>query len=899
MSYTTVLRRKYRPSFLALLLMGVFMLTSLAHASTQGQDQGLDPNILFSDPAKIITLQNGLRVYILKDERFPLVSTRLYVKAGSAYETEDEAGISHVLEHMVFKGTDKRPKGGIAKDVEAVGGYLNAATSFDYTVYLTDLPSAHWALGLDIVKDMAFHPTLDAAELESEKKVVLAELQRGKDSPGTRIFHELQKHALKGTTYARPIIGYENTINAITPESMRNYIAKYYQPQNMLLVVVGNVDPDAVLTQVKELYGDLENTADMLPVTPLDPEKMYNSSVSMESGAWNKVYLGMALPVPGDDDVRAVPLSLMAHMLGGDATSYLYQKYKYEKQLVDNIFVGSYNFERVGMLYFTVQLDAAKVETFWKEFVADLAKLDASVFSEKDLARAQLLTEDSFQRTKETLSGLASWKGQLELFYGGAQGERNMLTDIKSVTLEQVQEAMSTWLVPQRLSVAVLTPNTHKDAVWPDFQKELHAQWPAPAQKKYEQSDRADGHTETIELGQGRKLILIPDSTMPYTAVDLYFTGGNSLQESSEQGLAALTARVLTSGTKGTHAMTAPEMESYLAERAAAIGAFTGRQVFGITMKEPTRFDADLFSLFRTVLTQPAFAEEEVAREKNNQIAAIRSRDDQALGLAFSHIPPFLFEGEHPYAFKSLGTIENVEGMTKEMIVSFWEKQKAQPWVLAVAGSYDKEAVIAFAKSLPAPTATSAEIKEPTWAKDSTLDLHLAGREQGHLLMIFKGVASNHPDAVGLELLQIALSNQSGILFRELRDNQGLGYTVTAQNHFLPKTGYMFFYIGTEPEKMSIARQGFEDVIADIQKNAIPEADVRSAQNQMEGDYYRQRQSLSSRTGEAATLSILGEELDFSKQRVEDAKKWTPEDLRRLAQKYLVPDEAYVVTVTP
>ncbi len=899
MSYKTMLCRKRRCAFLPLLLMGVFMLTSLAQASTQAQDTGLDPNILFSDPANIVTLQNGLRVYILQDERFPLVSTRLYVRAGSAYETEDEAGISHVLEHMVFKGTDKRPKGGIAKDVEAVGGYLNAATSFDYTVYLTDLPSAHWALGLDVVKDMAFHPTLDAAELESEKKVVLAELQRGKDSPGTRIFHELQKQALKGTTYSRPIIGYVDTINAITPESMRNYIAKYYQPQNMLLVVVGNVDPAQVLDEVKKLYGDLENSADMLPVMPLNPENMYNASVSVEAGAWNKVYLGMALPAPGDEDVRSVPLSLMAHMLGGDATSYLYQKYKYEKQLVDNISVGNYTFERVGMLYFTVQLDADKVDAFWKEFVADLSGLKASVFSEKDLARAQLLIEDSFQRTKETLSGLASWKGQLELFYGGAQGERNMLADIKSVTLDQVQEAMDMWLVPQRLSVAVLTPTKDKDRQWPDFQKELHAHWPAPAQKKHAHTAAVGGQTETIELGQGRKLILIPDTTMPYTAVDLYFTGGNSLQSPDEQGLASLTARVLTSGTSGKDGMTAPEMENYLAERAAAIGAFAGRQVFGMSMKEPTRFDADLFTLFRAVLTQPAFAEEEVAREKTNQIAAIRSRDDQALGLAFANIPPFLFAGQHPYGFKSLGTIEGVEKITKDMIVSFWEKQKAQPWVLAVAGSYDRDDVIAFAKSLPAPTSASVDIKAPAWGTDARLDLHLAGREQGHLLMMFKGVPSNHPDAVGLELLQIALSNQSGILFRELRDNQGLGYTVTAQNHFLPEAGYMFFYIGTEPEKMAVARKGFEDVIADIQKNVIPEEALRSAQNQMEGDYYRQRQSLSSRTGEAATLSILGEDLDFSKKRVEDAKKWTPEDLRRLAQKYLITDDAYVVTVTP
>lgn len=128
-------------------------------------------------------MPNGLSVLILKDTRFPLVSTRLYVHAGSSYETPDQAGISHVLEHMVFKGTDSRPKSAISQEVESAGGYLNAATSYDYTVYITDMPDRHWKLGMDVVRDMAFHPTLDPQELESEKNVIVAELQRGEDDP--------------------------------------------------------------------------------------------------------------------------------------------------------------------------------------------------------------------------------------------------------------------------------------------------------------------------------------------------------------------------------------------------------------------------------------------------------------------------------------------------------------------------------------------------------------------------------------------------------------------------------------------------------------------------------------------------------------------------------------------
>ena len=114
-------------------------------------------------------LPNGLSVYIIRDKRFPLVCTRLYVRTGSANEDARQAGISHVLEHMVFKGTEQRPKGQVAKDVEARGGYLNAATSFDQTYYLTDMPAAQWRMGMDVVKDMARHAPQQAFRVAADR----------------------------------------------------------------------------------------------------------------------------------------------------------------------------------------------------------------------------------------------------------------------------------------------------------------------------------------------------------------------------------------------------------------------------------------------------------------------------------------------------------------------------------------------------------------------------------------------------------------------------------------------------------------------------------------------------------------------------------------------------------
>ncbi len=885
---------------LALLFMGVFMSsTYLAMAnpnipSTEKTGAGAVPNFeaLLTSKAKVSVLENGLTVYILEDHRFPLVSTRLYVRAGSSYETPQDAGISHVLEHMVFKGTEKRPMGAIAREIEEVGGYLNAATSFDYTVYITDVPSKHWALGMDIVKDMAFHPTLDAAELASEKKVILSELQMGNDNPHQRVFKELHSQALRGTPYDHSIIGFEETINAVTPESMRQYIAQYYHPQNMFLIVVGDVDAKAVLEESNKLFGDLKNSSDMTPRTAIDASKLYNTHVTVLEGNWNKVYLGLALPVPGLMDAQTYDLDVLAHVLGGDATSYLYKKYKYDKQLVDAISLSNYSFERVGMLYFTIQLDAKNVETFWKEFVADLATLKASVFSQKDIDRAKLLIEDSTQRTKETLGGLASYLGYLNLFLGGAQGEKNALDKLQTITPRQLQNVMDQWLVPERMNVTALVPQGTK---LPDLEAALQAAWPATAKKSTANTTKAAGTTQVIDLGNQCKVVLIPDTTLPYTSVDLYFSGGTALSD-QKQGLATLAASVLTSGTKS---MTSPQMEEYLAERAAGLGAHSGRQVFWLSTNQPSKFNKDIFALLRDVLVNSTLSAEEMEREKKNQVAAIRSRDDHPTSYLFSEVAPFLFGKEHPYGLKTLGTIQEVESYTREDIVAFWKKQAEQPWVLSVAGDFDQESVLAFAKTLPQPKAQSPQVNAPTWGTKQTLDLHMPGREQAHLLHVFPTVPSEHQDAAALELLHLVLSGQSGILFQELREKQGLAYTTYAAQQFFPKTGIFVLYIGTQADKLAQSRDGFEKVLTGVQEDLLSEAALQRAKNQMESSYYRGRQSLASRSNEGAMRLILGQDLDFRKDFIEKAKKLTVQDLQKVAKKYLQWDKGYTFTLKP
>ena len=878
---------------LLILLLGILLVPQLAAAAPQAAPA--NPSTSGND-TMLVRLKNGLTVYIILDSRFPLVCTRLFVGTGSANETAEQAGISHVLEHMVFKGTEKRPKGQVPRDVESLGGYLNAATSFDKTWFITDMPAKHWKTGMDVVKDMAFHPSLDPAELEAEKDVIVSELKGGDDTPTRRLFEDLQVAGLAHTVYGRPIIGFEKTIRAVTADDLRAYIRTWYQPQNMMLLVAGDIDPKAVLAHAEELFGDLKNDTILPEPAPVQLEGAAGGPrVEVTYGPWNKVYLGIALPAPALGDQRSIDLDVLAYALGGDGTSQFYRKYRYEKQLVDSISVGNMSLNRAGLFYMVAQLDADKVEPFWQEFTRDLASLDAGKITPDVIERARFNYEDGMDRASETLDGLTSWKATVQFELGGPQGEANVRHALAAVDSARLRQAQDLWLRPDQVRVRVLAPEKAK---LPDLDAILQHNWPAPAverQKAAAAAEKVDKR-EIVDLGQGRTVILQPDRTIPYVSLEILRPGGNALLKPADQGLAQLTAATLTDGC-GTRDLDA--MERFVAERAASLSASAGVQSFTVSLTGPARFNADYFALLGDLLHKPTFAEKDVRRQADTLKAALVRRQDNPMSFMGSKINGFLFPGGQPYGFDGLGTAENQDRFGPGDVQAFWKQQNAQPWILSVAGDFDREKVLAFARSLPVPTAPAVDVPQPTWGADKRLPLSLPGRQQAHLLLAFHAVPLDHPDAPALMLLESVLSGQSGLLFNKLRDEQGLGYTVTAFYRSLPEAGFMAFYIGTTPRNLDVARQGFSGIIKDIKTDLLPAELLAKGLNRMEGSYYRGRQSLGARADEAASERLLGQPQDFQKRLLEKAAKVTPEQLREVARKYLLVDKMYEVTLLP
>ncbi|MGE4538806.1 MAG: M16 family metallopeptidase [Desulfovibrio sp.] len=855
-----------------------------------------------AEPPHVVRLPNGLTVMVIEDNRFPLVSERLFVHAGSGYETPKQAGLSHLLEHMVFKSTAKRPAGQVASDVEGAGGELNASTSFDSTVYRVDMPADRWKLGLDVIKDMIFGAKFVPEELDSERKVVLSELARGRDNPDNRLFQMTQAMAWPGQSYGWPVIGFPETVSKFTADDLRAYVKERYQPQSMLLVVAGKVRAEDVEQEAGELFGSLVNDRLQTPVVPYVQPGMAvgQPMVKVEYGQWNKVRLQLSFPTPGIRAADEASLDVLSQLLAGDETSRLYRTFKYDKKLVDDISCTSMTLERGGLFIIDVSLDARNVAAFWQGLLTELAHLRGSSFTDHELARVKLNIEDGLYRAKETLSGMAMKAGYFRFYGYDPNGEANYLRAVRLVDQKSLQAVIEATLRPERRLVAALVPKADEKVVTADGLTALaNKAWPAPKAASATTTQAAGGVAapEVADLGGGHTLVLLPDKTLPYVSVSLVYNGGDSLLAQNRQGLAELVANSLTTGTRK---LSANALEDFLADRAADLSATAGRDAFSVSAKFPSRFQKDMFGLVSDVLLTPALLPAEVSREVSDQLAAIKSQEDKPLGLAFRKLFPFLYT-DTAYAYTRLGQPDTVRTFTAADVAGFWTAQRQRPWVMAVCGDFDPAAVRALADKLAKADgpAKPFSFATPKWGEKREDTVHLPGRNQTHLLMVFPVPGLRSPDTPGLELLNNVLAGQSGLLFSRLRDGESLGYSVTSFLWQSDTTGFLAFYIGTSPDKAEAALDGFTRVAAQLRQTPLPDEMMLRAKNVLSGDYYRDRQALSSRSAEAARSLSQGLPLDNDRRVVEAAQSLTPENLKALAEKYLKPEAAYVFKVQP
>jgi len=782
-------------------LLTFTMLAMITMKNSEAQAKELAPH-LYKE-----TLGNGLTVIVKETPDNKAATVQIRVKAGSVYEDDNEKGITHLIEHMIFKGTPTRGPGEVAGAIEEVGGRINAYTSYEYTVYYAILSARHWDTALEVLTDAVLHSTFDPEELEREKKVVSEEIYMRKDRPSIALYQELMANAYTTHPYHYPISGSVESVSAITRDDILKYIAKHYHPENFTVVVVGDVHFESVLNKVKKLMGDLPRGEYYDQPLPKEPPQEKPRFFTMEQDV-NQSHFALAIPIAPFDNPDTPVLDIISNILGHGETSRLYHQLRDEKQLVYQVDCSTFAPKDPGLLEVSAILDAKNIAPALEAALEEIFKLKYLTVSDEELERAKRSLESDFVFNLERVEGQASVLGSLD-FLTGDPREDKYLEMVRAVTPENIKQVASYYFNPKKITAGIVAPNGASLSLDQTVFAELIAKADEAAKKGLPTSLVADSYLSDVHrytLPNGIRLLVREDKEIPTLAIRAIFPGGLRGETEATNGAFAFISELLPKGTEQTSAR---DLAIEVADMAGSIKGFNGKNTFGLKADFLSRFLEKGLTLVRDVIRTPAFNPDEAEKVRSDLLAQLKNQEDSLPSLAFREFNSQLFRG-HPYALNTAGSETALKNFTVDDLKKIYQ-QYARPdtLVLAVAGDVNPEEVKRIVTKLfgdwklnPSQESKMEEsLLPPDLPPAPDVVAIPRAKEQVHIIIGFLGTSLRSEDRFALEVLDTVLSGQSGRLFTELRDKKSLAYSLSSFSLLGLDTGSFGIYIATSPDK--------------------------------------------------------------------------------------------------
>lgn len=401
------------------------------------------------------TLDNGLRIVTEHIPSVKSVSAGIWAKTGSRHETSDQAGVTHFLEHMLFKGTENRSSYDIAMSMESVGGYLNAFTSSEYTCYYARCINTQLERALGVLSDMVLNPSFPEEELEKEKKVVIEEMKMYRDSPDDYLFEQFSSSIFKDHPLGRPIIGYEDTVNSFTRSDLYKYMEDRYFPSNLLISVAGNVDHNTVVDYVKSSFETLKRDGAQReePEIPEIKSERFTFTKPIEQTHYIYGRKGISF-----DDEDKYLLLLANTVLGGGMSSRLHQNVREKHGYCYSIQTFNQAYTDTGLYGVYVGTDKDYVDHVHELVMKELEKIAQTEIPGKELSEAKAQLKGKLLLSQESTSNRMTRLAKSELYFNRFITLDELVENIDNVTSEQVMEFAAEFFDNNRFSEAILFP---------------------------------------------------------------------------------------------------------------------------------------------------------------------------------------------------------------------------------------------------------------------------------------------------------------------------------------------------------------------------------------------------------------------------------------------------------
>jgi len=852
-----------------------------------------------TEGAKRFLLKNGLTVILKEDHSAPVAAVQLWVKTGSANETAEEAGITHLIEHMIFKGTPTKKTGEIARIVETSGGRINAYTSFDRTVYYVEIDSAQFDRGLDVLLDAVQHSLFDPGELIKEKEVVLEEYRRSLDIPENQLSWAMMALCYPKHPYGRPIIGYEETIRSFNREMIMNYMDKWYTPEDMVLVAVGDFQSPKALETIRALVQDFPQRTAATPSRIQEPPQTELRKTILKSTV-QQVYLDLSWHIPSLTHQDVYALDILEIILGQGKTSRLYHKLKMDANLVYHVSGGAYALADPSLFSVDATLHPNKLDQALAAIGAEITRMTHSPVSPSELDKAKTIAEAGFVFKMENMAGQARTLGFFQTMTGDMFNADAYLSKIKQVTANDVLRVSNAYLRPENLSIGLMAPEGVKIDLEPDvvlshFKENRFKEHPRgkPALETQQPA-------EMLVFKNGMRVIIKENNRLPEVSILGVFLGGKRLEKTGEWGISGFVAEMLNRGTQNR---TAAEIASTVESWAGSLEGFSGRNSLGISGKFLSK---DLYAgleLLSDMVLHVNFPPSEIKKVREDILAAIHAKKDRPTGQLFELFYKTLYP-HYPYGHPATGTPETISHITRNDLKTWYESIRIPSnFVLAVVGDLKRGQLIPYLETLFEPfqpsTRTLPTIKpEPPLTGPRKAHLKRPGA-QTHLSVGYLGADLKGRNSPPMALVDTALSGMGGRLFQRLRDRKSLAYTVTAFRSPGLETGAFGVYLACDPEKLPLAQKAVFHELSILRKEGLTDKELAAAKRYFLGNLKIGMQTNGSQAMQMALDELYGQGYDHMPQYIQEIESVTQEDINRAVKDTILPERYILVTMGP
>jgi zinc protease len=783
-----------------------------------------------------IKSKNNLNTLFVDSPGSTAATVQIWFRAGSALESKKDEGIAHFLEHMFFKGTKKRPGAKIAHEVESFGGEVNAFTSFDYTCYYINTPNNHLNSTVEILLDMVSNPEFLQKELEPEREVVFEEYRRSQDNASQFNFQQLQNAAFtKG--YKHPILGNEKTIKNFSREQLISFRNANYNLENSMLIVAGDLKNR---TQIESIINKFKMPSGKKSIFPRF-ELQNKTAINVHHKDVRQNVLTMAIQGPKYNEATTADEDLAINCFAHGEMSPLYQGMVIDQPIASGTSGSTMYFSKGGVHFLRVVFPTENTDLVLNKLQQVISSFSKTEIDKDaiDKIKKQYIASKVYE--KESLEAFAFSLGHGFAQDGNIKCEEEFINRIKKSQSTNIntgiknifnREIHYTLQVPKSESIA---ENKKKIKAFDTKIKQAFKNAKISDSKLKFETSPNDPEVKVLEIKKGIKLIYRQNAITPTFVFHAYLKGGMSAETEHNCGAHYLLSRLFTYGYKKVPYDT---LKNELENFSANLNGFSGKNAYGMTMHGQSENFNSLVDHFFGSFIEPQLPSKFISLEKSLVERTIENQKEDPVKHCFKTFNDYVFN-DHHYAQDLIGTLKSIKKHSKKSLLELHSKHmNSSEIVFTYCGDLELDDVlIEITKKIEHLKPRKFNKTKIKKAKSilGKRDKILFDREQSHIFIGTKAYNINQTEDLYLKMVTAHLNGQSSELFVDVRDRQGLCYSVQPVHHAALEAGYWGIYIAAGHDKVDKAIAAIEKILKKIATKGLTKAEFNRIKKMLDG----------------------------------------------------------------